>query len=109
MTKERASIFGDDDDQPAVDVSDFKPKAPPPIDQDAIRRAAEAQGFTSREPPPKRTRRKRSNRTAQVSFRVTPETQTRFHAYMDNNDVDQGDFLDLALDALEGKEDRHDD
>ena len=74
---------------------------PPAVDRDAIRRAAEDQGFTSREPAPKRTRRKRSNRTAQVSFRVTPQTQARYHAYVDEHDVANAEFLDLALDALE--------
>jgi len=105
MTKERASIFGADDDlDPALDVSGIKPKAPPAVDRDAIRRAAEAEGFTSREPAaPRRTRRKRSDRTEQVSFRVSPATKDRFHAYVDEHDIDHANFIDEALDALERK------
>ncbi|WP_438852481.1 hypothetical protein [Brevundimonas nasdae] len=97
MTKERASIFGEDDDhEPAPPA----PKAPRTIDREAIRRAAEAQGFTSREPEAPRRRIKRSNRTEQVSFRVSPETKARFNAYLDDHDVDHATFIDLALDAL---------
>jgi len=74
MTKERASIFADDD---ALDLSGFAPKAAPELNEvspDLIRAIAGASHFPSREAKPmgrRPPRIHRTGRTMQFNARTT--------------------------------------
>ena len=71
----------------------------------AVRKMAEANGFTvSRVPavmrPPQR--RHRTGRNAQLNFKVTPETLAQFTAIADREKWLLAETLEHALDALTG-------
>lgn len=115
MTRERASIFGDDDQADDIDVSAFRPGAAHRPDADAVRRVAEAGGFSSREPAPsapaaptRPTRgRQKTGRTHQVNIRASTDTLTRFLALADQLHLSQAETFERAVAALEEKiEDR---
>jgi hypothetical protein len=120
---ERASIFDTDDD---LDITDFKPSAAPrPRDPDAVaavRKAAEAKGFASREaalpsfppaapappaaepiPQEARLRRRRTGRDKQLNLKVTEASLARFYALADGNGWVLGETFERAVIALEAE------
>jgi len=113
MSKSRASIFGDDDDSIALDVTGFAPKvesdhkAPPPEQVKAISQAA---NFKSREPAPvkpptkpakRAPRQYRTGRNVQLSIKALAETVDTFYAITDKQGWVLGYTLQRALDALQ--------
>ena len=93
MSRDRASIFGTDDD---FDVSGFAPKAPaaaekPAAKREQVRAVSEAASFRSREPkaapaaPAARSerepRRYRTGRNVQLNIKAKPETLEAFYAH----------------------------
>jgi hypothetical protein len=104
MTKERASIFADDD---ALDLSGFAPKAAPEpseVSADLIRAVAEASRFPSREPKPtarRPPRIHRTGRTMQFNARTTPQTVEALYAIADQQGWLVGETLERALAALQ--------
>jgi len=91
---------------PLGDISDFAPAIPtkPKAPVSAVRKVAEANGFTaSRAPPSTRPpqRRHRTGRNAQLNLKVTPETLAQFTAIADRENWLLAETLEHALDALE--------
>ena len=91
---------------PLGDISDFAPATPakPKAPVSAVRKVAEANGFTaSRAPPSTRPpqRRHRTGRNAQLNLKVTPETLAQFTAIADREKWLLAETLEHALDALE--------
>jgi len=84
-----------------------KPKTEKPVEEAAVARIAEENGFPSREPPKtkKPERRKariyRTGRNVQFSSKVTAETSARIYKAADERGVVIGEVLRLAMDALE--------
>ncbi|UOM37192.1 stability/partitioning determinant [Acuticoccus sp. I52.16.1] len=122
MTKSRMSIFGDEAD-PEFDVSAFTPKPRPQGREDVptrgpgapqeVRALAEAMNFKSREAPapvpaeprpraePRKPRRHRTGRTAQLNVRTTPQTVDAFYAIADQEGWLVGQTVEQALAALQ--------
>jgi hypothetical protein len=121
MAGERASVFDDEDD---LDVSGFAPKpatAAPRADPAAIREIASARGFTPRDPaaepapvtapsppaPPAaergQVRRRRTNRTAQMNIRTTPEFKALFERLADDERLSLAEAFEAAVEALAEK------
>lgn len=124
MSNERASLLPAD-----LDLSEFTPapRATPRAKPDklAIRKAAEARGFGSREPeqvaepapvPPsaveiepvparatvrRRSRQRITGRNQQLNIKATEATITRFYDITDAQGWVLGETLEQALDALE--------
>jgi hypothetical protein len=122
MVKERAKVFGDDDD--TIDVSEFTPKAgvaknsPPP---EAVRAVSEKANFPSREPATsakpaasiiekvkpqpvsakREPRRHRTGRNVQMNLKVTQRAYDLINQITDEHEgwVLGGTF-EYALDAL---------
>ena len=121
MSGERASIFSSDIDLSEFEPTPPKPAARPKADKTAIRKAAEAKGFTSREPEvtaptsdvaapvaaPTVTpasfgqRRYRTGRNQQLNLKASPETVQRFQALCEARGWVQGEGLEHAVAALE--------
>lgn len=113
MASERASIFDDEDD---LDVSGFAPKpatAQPRADAASIREIASARGFTPRDPAAEpapapvtpaaehgQVRRRRTNRTAHMNIRTTPQFKARFEALADANGLSLAEAFEAAVEAL---------
>jgi hypothetical protein len=85
MGKSRASIFGETDEAPKLDIAGFSPKKPsemkaPPAEQ--VKQVSLAAQFRSREPesaksPPKSNRAPRLHRTGRnVQFNVKAKRET---------------------------------
>lgn len=109
MTRERASIFGDDQDDD-IDIGSLKPTAARRPDPEAVRRVAEAGGFSSREPTPAppapdrpRRGRPRTGRTHQINIKASADTLTRFFALCDQLRLSQAEAFERAVAALELK------
>jgi hypothetical protein len=105
MTKERASIFADDD---ALDLSGFAPKTAPAepsdVSPDLVRAIAEASRFPSREAKPtarRPPRIHRTGRTMQFNARTTPQTVEALYAIADQQGWLVGETLEHALAALQ--------
>jgi hypothetical protein len=117
MTKPRADLgFGDELDQ--FDPSSWTPKTPKPqsdpADKQAMRVAAEATGFRSREPKaavivaaageggdtPAAVRRRRTGRNAQFNVKAKPETIEAFTAIADRQGWGLGETLEHAVELL---------
>jgi hypothetical protein len=104
MTKERASIFADDD---TLDLSGFAPKAAPEpsdVSPDLVRAVAEASRFPSREAKPaarRPPRIHRTGRTMQFNARTTPQTVEALYAIADQQGWLVGETLEHALAALQ--------
>lgn len=87
----------------------------PPVDPEAIRKAASAAGFRQTGPAPapapaaepaditRRTRRKTA-RVHQLNTRLRAETVQAIHAYADRHDVAIAEVIERAVEAL-GRED----
>jgi hypothetical protein len=93
------------------DLSDIQPAKKTAAPTQAIRETSEVEGFVSRSvTAPTHTkdgrpiRRRRTGRNVQLNLKVTAQTAQRFGEIADALDVPFGKLLDLALDALEGKE-----
>jgi hypothetical protein len=110
---ERASIFGDDQEPPIVDVGRFQPKpstlAPKAPDKDVVRAISEANRFPSRQPisattatEQKRPRRiHRTGRNIQFNIKVSQESLDRFYRIADAEDWVLGEAFEHAVTALE--------
>jgi hypothetical protein len=112
MTKERASIFADDD---GLDVSGFAPKADHEVNAvpaELVRGVAEASRFPSREakasspaatlvPMRRPPRIHRTGRTMQFNARTTPQTVEALYAIADRQGWLVGETLERALAALQ--------
>lgn len=100
----------------SLDVSDFAPtpaRAPQAKPQvEAVRAVSEAQGFPSREAPPREKakpapppkaeqRRHRTGRNKQLSLKVTEETSARFTRLADTEKLVLGELLERLLDTYE--------
>jgi hypothetical protein len=110
MSKSRVSIFGDDGDTAALDVSAFAPKVEvdrkaPPADQ--VKAVSNAANFKSREPTPvnkpnkRAPRRYRTGRNVQVSIKALAETVDQLYAITDKHGWVLGFTLQRAIDALQ--------
>jgi hypothetical protein len=91
---------------PLGDISDFAPATPPKLKApvSAVRKVAEANGFTaSRAPAVMRPlqRRRRTGRNVQLNLKVTPETLAQFTTIADREKWLLAETLEHALDALE--------
>ena len=107
---QRASIFDDDLD---LDLSSFQPRSigNDRPDKDALRTAAEAKGFSSREPSPapvpepalepQLQRRYRTGRNRQLNLKVTDDALRRFYALADAQGLVLGEVFEQAVIALE--------
>ena len=108
---QRASIFDDDQD---LDLSSFQPRPAVKPDKDALRTAAEARGFSSREPAmpapqaphqaaaePQLQRRYRTGRNRQLNLKVTDEALRRFYALADAQGLVLGEVFEQAVNALD--------
>lgn len=103
--KNTGSDFGFDDalDQAASEFSDWTPEAPQndqaPVDKEAINQAAEAVGFTSREPKPAAPEKEPSD---QVSIRGRKSVIDDFKAFCKAQEPEwpQGYALERAMQAL---------
>jgi hypothetical protein len=106
---DRASVF---DAVQEFDVEGFAPKAPqtpaPSPPPDAVRAAAEASSFRSREPAPARTtrarrepRRYRTGRSVQLNLKVRAETVDTFYEIADEHGWILAETLEKALEALQ--------
>lgn len=86
----------------------------PPVDPEAIRKAASAAGFrsTNLSPTPtpatasaapdiKPRTRKKTTRVHQFNTRLRAETVQAIHAYADAHDVTIADVIERAIEALE--------
>ncbi len=117
MKKDRASIFGGDDE---LDVSSFTPKAATarkPITAEAMRAVADASKFPSREVKPdeqpaaaaevgggaakRQPRRYRTGRTVQFNARTTQDTYDALYAIADRQGWKISETLEHALAALQ--------
>ncbi len=106
MTRERASIFGDGEEQDdGLDVTGFKPKPSVRPDAAEVRRVAEADGFTSRQPEPAAhrppQRRHRTGRDRQLNIKCSAEYLERFNAIGDTLSLKQVEVFERAIEALE--------
>lgn len=93
-------------------ADDETAEALPPVDPEAIRKAALAAGFRSTSPAPapiptaaatldiKRRTRRRTNRVHQFNTRLRAETVQAIHAYADAHDVTIADVIERAVHAL---------
>ncbi len=114
MSRDRASIFGDEDD--SLDVSAFMPKgegARKIIAPDTMRAVADASKFPSREPrqappqdpkvtaPKREPRRYRTGRTIQFNARTTQDTYDALYAIADAKGWKIAETLEHALAALQ--------
>ena len=113
MTKERASIFGDEPPaEVALDVAGFKPKPSVRPNAADVRRTAEENGFTSRQPEPAPAsarppqRRHRTGRDRQLNIKCSAEYLERFNALGDRLGVKQVEAFERAVEALEREEER---
>jgi len=118
MSKSRASIFGDPEEESVpLDVGSFAPKAvadakAPAAEQ--VRAVSQAANFKSREPvaaktevPAKTevsakrpTRRYRTGRNVQFNIKALKETVDAFYAIADKEDWVLGYTLERAVEAL---------
>lgn len=80
-----------------------QPRKPNRDEREAINAAAEANGFTNRQPPPQLKRRKRSPFTEPFSHRVKPETLTLFRQIADQQEWSGAETLDEAIRTLAEK------
>lgn len=120
MGDTRSKLFGDDDNDSAIDLTDFKPT--PPVRQDAqVAKAAAAKaGFKSREPkvvqlpatvtapdpePATRPTRRvwRTGRNVQINLKATPETVAAFYAIADAQGWVLGEALEKAVEVMQEK------
>ncbi|NBW06936.1 MAG: ribbon-helix-helix protein, CopG family [Caulobacteraceae bacterium] len=104
----RASMFGDEADE-GLDIGALKPGPIHRSDPEASRRAAEADGFVSREPLPPRQdtrRRHRTGRTVQVNIKMSEDYKARFTALADRTGASLNVTFERAIEALERGIDR---
>lgn len=106
MTKGRSSMFGAGASAPDsdLDADEFQPGPIRRPDVPAARQAAEAGGFTSREPtsrPADTQRRHRTGRTVQVNLKMTEDYKARFLALADRLNASQNVTFERAIAALE--------
>jgi hypothetical protein len=108
MTRERASMFGGDDNgdkDAGLDVGGFKPRPAARPDAAEVRRVAEQAGFTAREPdaaPPRREqRRHRTGRDRQLNIKCSADYQRRFGELADRMLISQAEAFERAVDKLE--------
>ena len=112
-----ASLLDDDDETPIVTPnrksgSKAKEKEPvkPKITKAAMKKVAREGGVPSREaqqPAEKRRRgRPRSNRTVQWNVKISPEAYNEIVDISDEKGWVFGEFVDQALIALKGKQER---
>ncbi|CAG0906229.1 unnamed protein product [Cyprideis torosa] len=90
MDKKRADLgFGSALDDLGTFTPKEKPKPKPQLTPDAQKTIAEAAGFKSREsskmPPRKQLRRRRTGRNAQINIKTTPEAIKLFNSIADEN------------------------
>lgn len=115
MSRDRASIFGNDDE---FDISGFVPKSAekPAARPEQVKAVSEAASFHSREPkatpavlevaPKRAQRRHRTGRNAQLNIKIKPETLEDFYALVDRQGWVQGEAFELAIEALKRELDR---
>lgn len=102
MTKERQDPFAPGPDD--VDASAFTTRPIQRPDAAAVKQAAVAAGFTSREPtlrPGDTQRRHRTGRTAQLNLKVTPELKAHFGQLADQEGVSQNELFERTVTAFE--------
>lgn len=83
-----------------------KPKPEKRVEEAAIAEVARVNNFPSRQPPkaatPKRQQRRyRTGRNRHLGIKATDETVERFYKAADARNIQHGELLRLALDALE--------
>jgi hypothetical protein len=83
-----------------------KVKAEKPVPKDAIEKIAEANNFPSRQaakpaPVRRKQRRFRTGRDQHLGIKATAETRERFYKAADERNVQLGELLRMAIDALE--------
>lgn len=83
-----------------------KPRHEKRVEEETIAEIARQENFPSRQAPkaaaPKRQQRRyRTGRNRHLSIKATDETVERFYKAADARNVPLGEFLRLALDALE--------
>ncbi len=111
MSKNRASIFGDENTA-TLDLNSFAPKSGPDAKAPAaeqVSAVAQAANFPSREPaatkpPPKKLRPNRQYRTGrnvQLSIKALSETVDTFYAITDEQGWVLGYTLQRAMEALQ--------
>ncbi len=110
-SKERASIFGDDDGPPKVDLSRFQPKSKPEApDKDVVRAVSEANKFPSRQPiseapAPESSRPRRVHRTGrnvQLNIKVSQEVAAKLYELRDARPRQTfADVLEMLLDVYD--------
>jgi len=112
MSKSRASIFGNDEDD-TLDVTGFAPKATvdataPAAEQ--VRAVSQAANFKSREPSVTKAeskatkrlpRRYRTGRNVQLSIKALADTVDAFYAITDQQHWVLGYTLQRAIEALQ--------
>lgn len=106
MAKERASVFGDDQD---IDIADFKPKAvePPAVSREDVKAVSEGASFRSREPQPpapkpvkREQRRYRTGRNQQLNIKARAEAIEAFYQITDQQGWVLGETFERAIEAL---------
>jgi hypothetical protein len=97
---------------PLASLAQFEPKPAterkPKPEPDAIEKLANQHGFTSRPTAPtapveRSKRRFKTGRNVQINVKGTAEAKARFYRLADEMDVPLGEFLEIAMDALEEK------
>lgn len=91
-----------------LDLSGIAPHPKPRADSSVISAVARESGFTTRigsapateELPPPRRRAKRSLPMVQFNGRVRPDVLRRIHDYCERERITNGEFLEMAIDAL---------
>jgi hypothetical protein len=84
-----------------------KPRPEKRVEESAIAEVARANNFTSRQPqkpaaPKRQQRRYRTGRNQHLGIKATEETVERFYKAAEaRNNIQHGELLRLALDALE--------
>ena len=107
------SIPGDDEPLPrrtGLDLSGIPSHQKARPEPEQISQVAAASGFTSRhgpsqapveDLPPPRRRPKRALPMVQFNGRVRPEVLRRIHSFCNAHRITNGEFLDMAIEALE--------
>lgn len=91
-----------------LDLSGIAPHPKPRADSSILSAVGRESGFTSRvgstpppeDLPPPRRRVKRSLPMVQFNGRIRPDVLRRIHAFCERERITNGEFLEMAIDAL---------